>query len=378
MSVPFMDLKIQYQSIKSEIDDAIAEIIDNTAFIGGKALKEFEAAFSEFCQLDHCIGVGNGTDALYIALRGLGVGPGDEVITAANSFVASSEAIKMAGAQVVFVDCDPRSYCMDIAKLTTSITSKTKAIMPVHLYGQPANMPAIMELAARHALYVVEDAAQAHGAEIGGKRIGTWGDAACFSFYPGKNLGAYGDGGAIVTNDAELARKTRMIANHGRMSKYDHEIEGVNSRLDGLQAAILKVKLEHLEDWTEQRRRVVGSYRDHLADARLELPEEGNDSRHVYHLFVVRCKERDRVREYLADKGVSTGVHYPIGLPFLKAYEHLGHSNEDFPVTAAYQSQLLSLPLFPEMTEDQIAEVCDHLVAVVGAHKGARQSHGVK
>jgi len=362
MDIPFLDLKAQYQSIKHEIDPAINNIIHHASFIGGLPVKEFEEAFASFCDAKYCIGVGNGTDAIFIALRALNIGPGDEVITAANSFIASSEAISMTGAKVVFVDCHPDTYCIDEEKIEAKITKQTKAIIPVHLYGYPANMPAIMALAEKYGLFIIEDAAQAHGAHINGKKIGTWGDAACFSFYPGKNLGAYGDAGAIITNDSVLSKRIRMFANHGRITKYDHEFEGVNSRLDTLQATILKVKLAHLKHWIERRRWVAEQYHQLLAGTNLVLPQEAADFYHTYHLFVVRVKNRDLIAAELKSHGIQTGVHYPIGLPFLKAYQYLAHSPEDFPITHQYQTELLSLPIYPELTEIQINYVCRHLL----------------
>ncbi|OAN55054.1 DegT/DnrJ/EryC1/StrS family aminotransferase [Magnetospirillum moscoviense] len=365
MKIPFVDLKAQYQSIKNEVDAAIATVVDSSAFVGGNAVSAFEQAFAAFVGTPHCIGVGNGTDALTLALRGLGVGPGDEVITVANSFIASSEAISNAGASPVFVDCDPATCNIDVAALGRAITPRTRAIVPVHLYGRPADMAAIMDLARRHGLKVVEDCAQAHGATLDGRMIGTFGDAAAFSFYPGKNLGAYGDAGAVITNDDDLARRVRMTANHGRMSKYDHEFEGVNSRLDGLQAAVLTVKLRHLPAWTEARRRVAARYLANLADSGLPLPSDPAGGRHVYHLFVIRLAERQRVQAALAEAGIATGIHYPIALPNLTAYAHLGHRPQDFPVASAYQDQVLSLPMYPELTDAQIDHVCDHLKAAL-------------
>ncbi|CAA7618766.1 dTDP-3-amino-3, 6-dideoxy-alpha-D-galactopyranose transaminase [Magnetospirillum sp. LM-5] len=365
MKVPFVDLKAQYGSIKSDIDAAIATILDNAAFIGGQAVATFESAFAAFVGSRHCIGVANGTDALTLALRGLDIGVGDEVVTVANSFIASSEAISNAGATPVFVDCAADTYNIDVSRLAAAITPRTRAIVPVHLYGRPADMTAIMAIAREHDLKVVEDCAQAHGASLDGRMVGTFGDAACFSFYPGKNLGAYGDAGAVVTTDAELARRVRMTANHGRMSKYDHEFEGVNSRLDGLQAAILTVKLRHLESWTEARRRVAARYTANLAGSGLPLPSDPAGGRHVYHLFVIRLQERDRVQAALTEAGIATGIHYPIALPNLTAYARLGHQAQDFPVASAYQDQVLSLPMYPELADDQIDYVCDRLLAVL-------------
>jgi dTDP-4-amino-4,6-dideoxygalactose transaminase len=356
MQIPFVDLKSQYDSIKEEIDNAISTVISKTAFIGGSHLKNFEEAFAGFCNVKHCIGVGNGTDALFIALKSLGIGHGDEVITVANSFIATSEAITMTGAKVVFVDINPRTYNIDTNKIEAKLTPKTKAIIPVHLYGQPADMDPILSIAKKYKLKIVEDAAQAHGAIYKGKRIGSIGDIACFSFYPGKNLGAYGDGGAIVTNNDELALKARMIANHGRIDKYDHEIEGINSRLDGLQAAILSVKLKHLPDWTEARRRNAYCYNKYLADSGLITPVEIDDVTAVYHLYVVLVKKesRQKFQAHLQSKGISTGIHYPIALPNLKAYAYLDHSGKDFPEATKISQEIVSLPMFPELDESQI------------------------
>lgn len=365
MKIPFLDLKAQYQSIKNEIDPVVADILTNASFIGGPIVNEFEKYFADFCQAKYCIGVGNGTDALFVTLRALNIGPGDEVITAANSFIASSEAISQTGAKVVFVDCDPTTYCIDVKQIESKISNKTKAIIPVHLYGYPADMPAIMELAKKHNLFVVEDAAQAHGASIDGKRVGSWGDAACFSFYPGKNLGAYGDAGAVVSNNEELSKRIRMFANHGRITKYDHEFEGVNSRLDTLQAGILKIKLAHLNQWIVGRRKVAQLYNQFLSNAPLILPKELDGFFHTYHLYVVRVKNREAIMEQLKAKGIDCGVHYPIGLPFLKAYQYLGHKAKDFPVTYRNQSEILSLPMYPELTEAQIKYVSEQVLESV-------------
>lgn len=365
MQVPFVDLKIQYVSIKEEVDTALSDVIGSAAYVGGRFVKEFEQAFANFCDASFCIGVGNGTDALYIALRALGIGPGDEVITVANSFIATAEAITLTGARVVFVDCPPDGYNIDVEAVEHAVTSKTKAIVPVHLYGEPADMISLQKIARKHGLYLVEDAAQAHGAKVGGLPVGTLGDIACFSFYPGKNLGAYGDAGAIVTNREDLATRCRMIANHGRVQKYDHEIEGVNSRLDGLQAAVLSVKLRHLEEWTEKRRAVAAQYRELLVRPDVVVPEDRPDIRHVYHLFVVRIKERDRVQARLKEAGISTGVHYPIALPNLGAYRYLGHSPADFPVASMRSEEILSLPMYPELGQSQVTYVCEHLVKAI-------------
>lgn len=359
MNVPFVDLKAQYESIKPEIDSAMGQVIAKTAFIGGSFAQEFEKAFAAYCGVSHCVGVGNGTDALFIALKALGIGPGDEVITTANSFIATSEAVTMTGARVVFVDVDPRTYNIDVRQIEAKVSSRAKAIIPVHLYGQPADMDAIMEIARRHNLKVIEDSAQAHAAEYKGRRIGCIGDVACFSFYPGKNLGAYGDAGAIVTGSDQVALKARMIANHGRIDKYDHQEEGVNSRLDGLQGAILNVKLKHLDEWTEKRRRNAYLYNEHLKGLDVVTPLELENVRAVYHLYVIRVKAalRQGLQDYLKQNRISTGIHYPIALPSLAAYAYLGHRESDFPEANAASREILSLPMYPELEPAQIEYV---------------------
>jgi dTDP-4-amino-4,6-dideoxygalactose transaminase len=359
VAIPFVDLKAQYESIKPEIDAAIAAVISETAFIGGPHVKAFEDAFARYCGVANCVGVANGTDALFIALRALGIGPGDEVITVANSFVATSEAIRMAGAQVVFVDMDPVTMNIDVTRIEAKITPRTKAIIPVHLYGQPADMAPIRALANAHGLRIVGDAAQAHGALYRGQPIAQLADITCFSFYPGKNLGAYGDAGALVTDNAEWAASARMFANHGRTKKYDHDFEGVNSRLDGLQAAILNVKLRHLDQWSEDRRRNARRYNDALAGTGLLTPKEIDDCRAVYHLYVVRVPggRREDLQRHLNECGVNTGIHYPIALPYLNAYKYLGHGANDFPEALRASGEILSLPMFPELTEEQVSQV---------------------
>ncbi len=357
MTVPFVDLKSQYQSIKSEVDAAIAAVINDTAFIGGPAVTEFEEGFARYCGVAHAVGMANGTDALFLALRTLGVGPGDEVITAANSFIATSEAIKMAGAQVVFVDMDPVTYAIDVSQIEAKITAKTKAIIPVHLYGQPADMDPIQALAKKHELFIIGDAAQAHGAIYKGTPIAKLADITCYSFYPGKNLGAYGDAGALVTDNAAWASAARMLANHGRTKKYDHDWEGVNSRLDGLQAAVLNVKLRHIENWTERRRANAALYNEALKESGVVTPRELADVRAVYHLYIVRVPNgrREALAEHLKANGIQTGIHYPIALPYLNAYRYLGHSKSEFPQALKASSEILSLPMFPELTSDQVA-----------------------
>lgn len=376
MQIPLVDLKRQYRAIKPEIDEAISKVISDTAFVGGKYVKSFEEKFASFCGARHCIGVGNGTDALFLALKALSVGPGDEVVVPANSFIATSEAVTMTGARVAFVDIDPKTHNMDPNKLedllkarvtrgATRNLSLPKAVIPVHLYGRPADMDTILVIARRYGLRVVEDAAQAHGASYKGRPVGTLGDLACFSFYPGKNLGAYGDGGAVVTDQADLATRVRMLADHGRVDKYNHEVEGVNSRLDGLQAAILEVKLRHLPEWSDLRRRNAALYREFLQGTDLKTPVETDDGRPVYHLYVVRVNpaEREALQGHLSSMGVATGIHYPIALPRLKAYEYLGHTDGEFQEAERASHEILSLPMFPELEEEEIAYVASAVEA---------------
>jgi len=375
LKIPFVDLGAQYQSIKVEVGHAIQKVINETAFIGGKYVTAFEEEFASYIGTRHCIGVGNGTDGLYLAMKALGIGPRDEVIVPANTFIGTSEAVSMTGAQVVFVDCDPKTYTVTPESVEQAITPKTKALVPVHLYGNPAPISELRKLADQKNLFLIEDAAQAHGAKYKDKKIGTFGHAAVFSFYPGKNLGAYGDAGCVVTDDDNLAKKIRMLANHGRVKKYDHEFEGQNSRLDGLQAAVLSVKLKHLDKWTEQRREHAKRYRKKLESLPLALPVETGGGKHVYHLFVIRLKNRETIREYLDRKGVKTGIHYPICLPELEAYRHLQLDMNNFPNSRKFAGEVLSLPMYPEMTEEQLDYVClvlEEAIKSSGADK-ARQ-----
>lgn len=343
--IRFLDLASQYQSIKSDIDAAIADTIARSSFIGGDALKAFEAAFARFQSAAHCVGVGNGTDSLEIILEALDLPAGSEVIVPANSFISSSEAVTRSSHRVVFADVDPATYTMTVDTIAPHVTERTAAIMIVHLYGYPAPMAGIMAFAREHGLKVVEDCAQAHGAESDGVRVGAIGDAGSFSFYPGKNLGAYGDGGAIVTNDAALAARCRMIANHGRLQKYDHQFEGRNSRLDGLQAAILGAKLPHLDAWVDQRNAIARVYLDGLAGLNdIVLPTLPMNGRHAFHLFVIRTDARDALQAFLAEREIQTGIHYPIALPKLQAYDYLGQGDADFFANRT-DTTLLSLPI---------------------------------
>ena len=360
MKVPFVDLKAQYLSIQGEIDAAIHDIINNTAFIGGKPVSDFEAAFAALYGIEHCISVANGTDSLYIIMKMLGIGAGDEVITVANSWISSSETISQTGAKPVFVDIDPDYYSLNEQLLEAAITPKTKAIMPVHLHGQSVNMDEVMRIANEYNLPVIEDCAQSHFSEFKGKRVGTFGIAASFSFYPGKNLGAYGDAGAIITNDAELAEKCKMYARHGALKKHEHQIEGINSRLDGLQAAILAAKLPHILDWTVARIRCADTYDQLLSGiSSIVTPMRRENTKHSYHLYVIRAENRDELAQHLKVCNIETAIHYPTALPNLKAYTYLGHGSDDFPVATAYQSQILSLPIYPELTRSQMEYVAD-------------------
>jgi dTDP-4-amino-4,6-dideoxygalactose transaminase len=355
--VKFLDLAGQYETIKDDVDRAIARTIRDSSFIGGPDLPAFEEEFARFQGASHCVGVANGTDAIEIALEALDLPAGSEVLVPANSFIASSEAVSRAGHKVVFCDVDPRTYTIDVEDAAARLTEKTAAILCVHLYGQPCDMEALLSLGREKGLRVIEDAAQAHGAEYSGRRVGAIGDIGTFSFYPGKNLGAYGDAGAIVTDDEALAVRCRMIANHGRIAKYDHEFEGRNSRLDGLQAAILRAKLPHLDGWVDRRNAVARRYLDGLARLDgLTLPFVGNDVRHAFHLFVVRTQERDRLKKHLSEDGIETGIHYPIALPDLAAYAHL-RNGETRLRASALAPTLLSLPIGEHLSDDDVDRV---------------------
>ncbi len=359
MKVPFADLQVQYKTIKEDIDKAIANVIGETAFIGGKYVAGFEAAFAELYGVQHCISCANGTDSLYIIMKMLGIGAGDEVITVANSWISSSETISQTGAKPVFVDIDPVYYSINESQLEAKITPNTKAIMPVHLQGQMCDMDAIMQIAAAHNLPVIEDCAQAHFSSYKGRRAGTIGIASSFSFYPGKNLGAYGDAGCILTNDADLAEKCRRYARHGALVKHQHTIEGINSRLDGLQAAILSAKLPYILNWTSQRQQNATCYNEILSDIpQIVLPAVRPHTEHTFHLYVIRAERRNDLATYLKEREIETAIHYPTALPFLPAYAYLGHTASDFPVSYACQSQLLSLPMYPELTRAMMDFVC--------------------
>jgi dTDP-4-amino-4,6-dideoxygalactose transaminase len=360
VKVPFADLHAQYLTIKKDLDAAIAEVITTSAFIRGPFVDAFEKEFAAAVGAEHCVSCGNGTDALYIAMRALGVRPGAEVITAAHSWIATSETITQAGGGVVFCDTDADTFTIDPARIEARITPRTVGIIPVHLYGQTADMDAIMAIAAKHRLWVLEDCAQAHLARCGGRTAGTFGSAAAFSFYPGKNLGAMGDAGAILTSDVALAERMAMLARHGGLVKGDHRIEGMNSRLDGLQAAVLSVKLKRLEEWTAARKRLASVYDRELAGLTdLVTPVAACGREHVYHLYVVRHPRRDGLKKFLAERGIETVINYPVALPFLPAYVRLGAKPEYFPNAYRHQSMVLSLPIFPEMTQAQQGLVID-------------------
>jgi len=373
MNIPFVDLKKQYRSIKDEIDSAIFDVIENTSFVSGRHIRKLEEDFAGYCDVRYAAGVGNGTDALYLAMRACGIGPGDEVITVPNTFIATTEAITLTGARAGFVDIDPETYNMDPAKLeeylqrrsrNAGLQTRPKAVIPVHLYGQPADMDPINQIAEKYNLTVIEDAAQAHGALYKGKRAGSLGRVACFSFYPGKNLGAYGDGGIVVTDDEDIYNIVSRMRNHGRTEKYIHEFEGVNSRLDNLQAAVLLVKLKKLDEWNEKRRLNARKYDELLSKidgVTIPVIREGNLS--VFHLYVIQVDNRDKLKEFLAGRGISSGIHYPVPLHLQPAYRYLGLSEGAFPNAERIAGRILSLPMFPELTDEQIYNVVENIRA---------------
>lgn len=357
-SVPFIDLHAQYLSIREEIDSAVSQVISASAFIGGHFLNAFEEDFRHYCGTTEAVGVSNGTDAVRLALLACGVGPGDEVITVPNTFIATTEAVTMIGAKIKFVDVESTTLNMDPRLLESAVTDRTKAILPVHLYGRPADMDRILAVARKNGLKVVSDAAQAHGAMYRNRGIGTMGDAATFSFYPGKNLGAYGDAGAVVTNDPEIARRVRLLRDHGRTKKYEHELEGFNCRMDGLQGAVLSVKLRHLERWTDLRRKHAARYSSLLEGiSSVRTPVEARDCKAVYHIFAIETDRRDEIQHYLRSQRIETGIHYPIPLHLQPAYSYLRLGRGSFPVAERLAERVLSLPIFPEMSDTQIERV---------------------
>ncbi|MDX6270092.1 MAG: hypothetical protein QOD28_1315 [Acidobacteriota bacterium] len=388
--IPFVDLQAQYRSIKREVDEAIGRVVESAAFILGREVEAFEAAFAEYLGARFCVGVNSGTAAVQLAVTACGVTAGNEVLVPANTFFATAEAVSTAGATPVFVDADPVSYTIDPTKIEAAITERTRAIIPVHLYGQAADLDPIFEIAARHNLSVIEDAAQAHGSLYKGRRVGALGRANCFSFYPGKNLGAYGEGGAVVTNDAEVARRVRLLRDHGSEQKYRHDIIGYNFRLEGIQGAVLNVKLKHLDNWNELRRAHAARYHELLSGASnvegsasdvedgdrdsgsaLTLPQELPYARHIYHLYVVQTKARDALQQHLAAAGVQTGVHYPVPVHLQPAYASLGHRAGDFPQAERQAARVLSLPMFPELTGAQVERVAAAVRSFAGSQLSA-------
>jgi len=355
--IPFVDLQQQYRSIKGEIEPAVLGVLERAQFVLGPSVVAFEKAFAAFCGTSEAVGVNTGTSALHLALLAAGVGPGDEVITVPFTFVATAAAIEYAGARPVFVDVEPEYFTMDPAKIEAAITPRTKAIIPVHLYGQSADMDPILEIARARGLVVIEDACQAHAGEYKGRRCGSIGQLGCFSFYPGKNLGAYGEGGAVVTSDASLAEKIRLLRAWGEQTRYEHKYRAFNYRMDGIQGAVLGVKLGHLERWTEARRRNAAAYNARLAGSPVRIPVERTGNRHVYHVYVVQVSQRDAWRARLANADIQTGVHYPIPVHLQPAYRDLGYSAGDFPVSEKAASQVLSLPMFAELTDEQMETV---------------------
>lgn len=358
MNVPFLDLKVQYKQIEQDILPMMSKAMANGAFVGGPQVSDFETEFAKFCDSKYCVGLNSGTDALRFALMATGIGSGNEVITVPNTFIATTEAISQVGATPVFVDIYPDTCNMDVSRIEGKITEKTKAIIPVHLYGQPADIEPILEIAQKHGIHVIEDACQAHGALYKGRKAGSMGAVGCFSFYPGKNLGAYGEGGAIVTQNENIANKIRMIRDHGQEKKYFHQMEGYNGRLDAIQAGVLRIKLKRLDNWNQSRRENAAYYNEVLSEiADVTIPVEADFARSVYHLYVILVDKREKLQDFLNSKGIATGLHYPLPLHLQQAYAHLGYKEGDFPVTEEVASRLLSLPMFPELTREQIEYV---------------------
>jgi dTDP-4-amino-4,6-dideoxygalactose transaminase len=367
MKVPFLNLRAQYDAIAQEVEQSIKEVLETCAFSGGPYVERFEQEFASFCGCSRAVGVGSGTEALWLALLALGVKSGDEVITMPNSFIATAEAISLCGAEPVFVDVVEKSYTMDPELLEAAITPRTKAIIPVHLFGQMADMDPIMSIARSNGLAVLEDACQAHGAEYKGRRAGSIGDAGCFSFYPGKNLGAYGEAGAVVTGNQQLADKIRMLRDHGQSRKYYHDMIGINGRMDGIQGAILSTKLKYLENWNEARRQHALLYGKLLEGAGVITPREMPYAKHVYHVYALRAKGRQQVIEALAEKGVACGVHYPVPIHLQAAYQFRNDRAGSFPVAERCAEEFVSLPMFPELTEEQIDYICSQLRGIAKA-----------
>lgn len=359
MKVKFMKLNEQHKSIKPEIDTAIERVLDNSSFILGSEVEDFEKQFASYNKTKHCIGISSGTSALTLSLKALNIKPGDEIITPVNSFIATSVAISSVGAKPVFIDINKDTYNIDHTKIKKKITSKTKAILPVHLYGQSLNMDKITEIAEEKNLHIIEDACQAHGAEYKNKKVGSIGNLGCFSFYPSKNLGAFGDGGAVITNNEELAEKIRMFRNYGEKKKYHHKVIGENLRLSGLQASILKIKLKYLDNWNQSRKNNAALYNRLLENIDIITPRQIQD--HVYHLYVIRTKNRQELQNFLTKNGIQTGIHYPIPISLQEAYKHLNHKENDFPVSEQYSKEILSLPMSPELTPEEITYVTNKI-----------------
>lgn len=362
MQIKYLDLQAQYQSIKIEMDQAIAGVLDSSAYVLGKAVADFEGEFASFCDVNHCAGVNSGTSALLLALRALDVGPGDEVITAANTFIATAAAIAHTGAKPVLVDVDPVSRNIDPTLISMAISNRTKVIIPVHLYGHLADMKPILSLAKKHGMAVLEDAAQAQGAGYHGQTAGGIGQMAAFSFYPGKNLGAFGEAGAVTTNDAKLDEKVRMLRDHGSSRKYYHDMLGYNARMEGIQGAVLGVKLRHLSDWNKERRRVASRYTKLITGTPLQLPQPVEGCEDVFHVYVVETDKRDLLQKYLGEKGVPSLIHYPVPIHLQKAFDGLGHRKGDFPVTEKLCGEILSLPIYPEMSNDHVDYVAEQII----------------
>lgn len=363
MHVPFMDLTRQHRNMKKDILSAIESILESSQFILGEELSHFEKDFADFCRVKYAVGVDSGISAIELSLRALGIKEGDEVIMPAHTFIATASAISFCGAKPVLVDVDAKTYTIDLGKIEEAVTSKTKAIIPVHLYGQSADMKPIMEIANKHNLVVIEDAAQAHGGTYSHKKTGSLGNAGCFSFYPAKNLGAFGDGGIVITNNKKIVEKIRMLRNYGQKEKYKHIFLAYNCRLDTIQAAILRVKLKYLDEWNEKRRRIARYYNEHLINLPLTLPFEAEYSKHVYHLFVVLTPLRDKLQEYLKKKGISTGLHYPRPIHLQEAYKFLSYKEGDFPITEKISRECLSLPMFPDFKEDELYYTVETIIS---------------
>jgi dTDP-4-amino-4,6-dideoxygalactose transaminase len=365
VKVKFVDLSAQHKTLETEIKEVFNRVLANCSFVLGPEVEKFERAFASYCEVAHCVAVTNGTAALQLVLQGLGVGPGDEVITVAHTFIATAEAINAAGARPVFVDIDPISYTMDPAMLEKAITSRTKAIIPVHLYGQPADMDAINAIAAKHNLPVIEDSCQAHGAKYKGRRAGSLGTAACFSFYPSKNLGACGEGGAVTTNDAELAKKLRMLRDHGSVKKYEHDFPAYNLRLEGIQGGVLAVKLPHLDGWNDNRRALAKRYDEMFAGSKIGTPRQMSYAEHVYHLYVVVVEDREALRKALSEQGIENGLHYPVPLHLQKAYADLGYKKGDFPVSEHVAANHVSLPMYAELPVEHVEHVAKTVLEIL-------------